>query len=230
VGITGHQGSALRLASPQDNGGHEQMHADISGDVQAYPAATRELQQRALTKWQKEFNHVRPHEALGGKVPSELYKPSVRRRLDPTRYKYPEHWIERNVIGRSGVFGLEGQLYLVGRALTGYIVALEPLAGLRHRIWFRDLDLGEIEIAPPRRLIDSAVDCFLERPFRKTDRPKRPRNDFHATDEAPVSPSAGDSQLVSLPPGPPQLPLDTCSQQTLGSSAVSSAATQLNPA
>jgi putative transposase len=219
-----------RLASPQDNGGHERMHADISGDVQAFPAATRELQQRALTKWQKEFNHVRPHEALGGKVPAELYKPSVRRRMDQPRYKYPEHWIERNVIGKTGTFGLEGQPYFVGRALTGYIVALEPLAGLRHRIWFRDLDLGEIEIAPPRRMIDSAVDCFLERPFRKTDRLKRSRNDLQATGGAPVSLSAGDSQPVSLPPGPPQLPLDTCSQQTLGSSAVSSAAPVVQPA
>ena len=133
-----------RLASPQDNGGHERMHADISGDVQAFPAATRELQQRALTKWQKEFNHVRPHEALGGKVPAELYKPSVRRRLDQPKHKYPEHWILRNVVGKTGQIGLEGQVYMVGRALTGHSVALEPLTGLRHRIWFRDLDLGEI--------------------------------------------------------------------------------------
>jgi putative transposase len=218
-----------RLASPQDNGGHERMHADIRADVQAYPAATREQQQRALSKWQKEFNHVRPHEALGGRVPAELYKPSVRRRLDQPRHKYPEHWIRRNVIGKRGQIGLEGQIYLVGSALSGHTVALEPMAGLRHRIWFQDLDLGEIEIAPPRRMIDSVVDGFLEQPFRKADRPKRPRTDSSATEGAQVSPSAGASQPTGLPPRPPQLPLDTCSQQTLGSSAVSSAASVVQP-
>jgi putative transposase len=202
-----------RLASPQDNGGHERMHADLSADVQAYPAATRELQQRALSKWQKEFNHVRPHEALAGKVPAEVYKPSLRRRLDLPAFKYPAHWIQRNVVTKVGTFTLEGQAYLVGSAFSGHCVALEPLGGLQHRMWFREVDLGLIELAPPRRMIDSAVDSFLLRPLQK---PRRS--------------SAPNPQLASLPPRPPQLPPDTCSQQILGSSAVSSAASLSNPA
>ena len=202
-----------RPASPQDNGAHERMHADIRAEVQAFPAATREQQQRALTKWQKEFNHVRPHEALGGKVPAELYKPSVRRRLDHPAYKYPEHWIVRNVGSKQGVFSLEGQVYPVGGALSGHVIALEPLSGLSHRIWFRDLDLGLIELAPPRRMIDAVADCFLEQPFQRV-----------------AHRSTRKSQVASLPPDPPQLPPETCSQQTLGSSAVSSAATEVQPA
>jgi len=215
-----------RLASPQDNGGHERMHADLSADVQAFPATTRELQQRALSKWQKEFNHVRPHEALGGKVPAEVYKPSVRRRLDVPHFRYPEHWLMRNVGGKLGVFTLEGQSYPVGCAFRGHVIALEPLGGLRHRMWFRDIDLGHVELAPPRRMIDSIAEAFLERPFRKNGRRICPRSDSLDEGGAQVSPSATTSQPASLPPGPPSTPPGTCAQQILGSSAVSSAASK----
>jgi len=49
-----------RPGCPQDNGGHERMHADVRADVQRHPAATREQQQRQLDRWRQEFNHVRP--------------------------------------------------------------------------------------------------------------------------------------------------------------------------
>jgi putative transposase len=219
-----------RPACPQDNGGHERMHADMSAEVQAFPASTREDQQRALSKWRKEFNDVRPHEALGGKVPAEVYKPSVRRRLDVPAFKHPDHWLKRNVVSKQEVFMLEGESYMVGSAFVGHVIALEPLGGLKHRMWFRDIDLGPVELAPPRRTIDSAVDGFLARPFRKSSRVKRPRSDLANEGEALPSPSTRDSQLASLPPRPPQLPNDTCSQQLLGSSAVSSAASVVQPA
>jgi len=219
-----------RPGCPQDNGGHERMHADVRADVEAYPAATRKEQQRSLSKWRKDFNDVRPHEALGGKTPAEVYKPSIRRRMDLPAFGYPKHWLRRNVVGKIGVFTLEGQSYPVGCAFRGYVIALEPLGGLRHRMWFREVDLGLVELAPPRKMIDSTVESFLDRPFQKPDRLKRPRIDPARAGEAAPSPSASVSQLASLPPRPPQLPDETCSQQTLGSSAVSSAASEVQPA
>jgi putative transposase len=183
----GIQVARSRPGCPQDNGAHERMHRDMRADLQAQPRPTREQQQRACSKWQQEFNHVRPHEALGGKVPADLYKPAVRRRLDPPDKSYPDHWIQRRVVTKAGVIVVEGQQYPIGSALSGFTVALEPLGGLRHRIWFRDLDLGETELAPPRRIIDSVVDAFLEQPFRKL-KPK---------------PTIS-SQVTSLPPAPPQ--------------------------
>jgi putative transposase len=162
-----------RPGCPQDNGGHERMHRDMRADLQAQPSPTPGEQQVACDKWKQEFNHVRPHEALQGKVPADLYKPSIRRRLEQPKYKYPEHWIQRRVGRQGGVITIEGQSYQISRALAEHVVALEPLTGLRHRIWFRDLDLGEIELAPPRRLIDGVADAFLERPFRKHSKPSK---------------------------------------------------------
>jgi hypothetical protein len=179
---------------------------------------TRQAQQRACAKWKQQFNHVRPHEALAGKVPAEIYKPSSRRSLTSPRHSYPSHWLIRRVTG--GEVTIESHSYTVGTALGGLHVALEPIGGLRHRIWLREMDLGEIELAPPTRMIDSLVDVYLERPMTPSTRRARRSK----------PPSTSNPQLTSLPPDPPQLPNETCSQQTLGSSAVSSAATEVQPA
>jgi putative transposase len=134
-----------RPACPQDNGAHERMHADIAGDLQVDPAATFALQQRACERWRKVFNDIRPHEALGGSTPAELYKSS------PTKpharpYSYSLEWTKR-VVSSSGAIRIKGEDYFLSTALDGYEVALEPMAGLRCRVWFHSTCLGEIEIA-----------------------------------------------------------------------------------
>jgi putative transposase len=179
-----------RPGCPQDNGAHERMHRDMRADLQAHPQPTREEQQRACDRWRQEFNHVRPHDALNGRLPGEVYKPTSRRRPDRTPYAYPEHWIVRRVTPQQGLVSIESAQYVVGSALTGHTVALEPLGGLRHRIWFRELDLGEIELAPPQRIIDNVVDAFLERPFRKPRTPK----EIHG----PVTQPSNDSTAAIL--------------------------------
>jgi len=209
-----------RPGCPQDNGGHERMHRDIRADLQAFPETTRQAQQQACAKWKQQFNHVRPHEALGGNVPAEIYKPSARRSLVPPRHSYPSHWLVRQVSPSSGTVAIDSHHYTVSTALGGLRVALEPIGGLRHRIWLRDMQLGEIELAPPTRMIDSLVDIYLERPLTPSARRAR-RSASHSTPNP---------QLPSLPPDPPQLPNETCSQQTLGSSAVSPAASEVQPA
>jgi putative transposase len=68
-----------RPGCPQDNGAHERMHGDIRVEIQAHAADTREAQQAACDEWRVEFNHVRPHEALDYRTPTEVYRPSPRR-------------------------------------------------------------------------------------------------------------------------------------------------------
>ena len=56
-----------RLGHPQDNGAHERMHRDIGTELEP-----RTAEQEALDLWRQEFNHERPHEALGMKCPGEV--------------------------------------------------------------------------------------------------------------------------------------------------------------
>jgi len=136
-----------RPGCPQDNGGHERMHADVRADVQAHPAATREEQQRAIDRWRQEFNHVRPHQALDGKTPAEVYKVTERRRAVTHSYAYPKHFYVGRVTA-SGVLNFRGDPCRVGAPFGGLQVGIEVLDALRVRIWLHDVDLGIVETLP----------------------------------------------------------------------------------
>jgi transposase InsO family protein len=148
-----------RLASPQDNGAHERMHVDVKADLQLHPSATLFAEQRACDRWRQEFNHVRPHEALKGKVPADFYRPSERRARH-RHFLYPSDWVVRTV-GRNGQIKIQDQWYTAGKALVGFRVALEPVKDLTHRLRFGDLDLGEIKLVVPDRVIDKVARAYL---------------------------------------------------------------------
>jgi transposase InsO family protein len=145
-----------RVGCPQDNGAHERMHADMAADLQKAPEHTRAAQQRACDRWRQEFNHVRPHDALQGKTPAEIYRSS------PTKVKprvpvYPAVWNARRV-SKSGQINVGKQALFISVALANQTIALEFLAGLLWRVWFHKQDLGTIELVahdlpiPSRRL------------------------------------------------------------------------------
>jgi transposase InsO family protein len=150
-----------RPGCPQDNGAHERMHRDLRADVESFPQASRIAEQRACDRWRQEFNHVRPHEALQGKVPADIYEPSVRRARQ-TSYGYPSSWIVRTVTD-AGVINVAGVQVQAGKALVRQRVALEPLGAFQHRLWFRQLDLGMVEIGAPTIVVDDVIRSHLSK-------------------------------------------------------------------
>jgi transposase InsO family protein len=159
-----------RPGCPQDNGGHERMHRDLSDEVQAFPSVTWSGEQRAIERWRQEFNHVRPHDALDGKTPAEVYRPSSRRSLRPVRWSHPRHWLVRKVTPANGRVWIGGVPVRVGKALGGHRIALEPLSEGHYRAWFGNLDLGELKVGPTTREVDRVAIQFLR---RRTQRRKR---------------------------------------------------------
>jgi putative transposase len=149
-----------RPGCPQDNGGHERMHSDVRADVQARPAADRQEQQRVIDRWRQEFNQVRPHQALDGKTPAEVYKVGERRRAALKTYAYPKHFYVRRVAS-AGLLSFRGDRCQVGLPFAGLSLGVEVLDALHVRLWLHDIDLGLLETLP-------AVDdtCFLE-PVRR---------------------------------------------------------------
>ena len=140
-----------RPASPQDNGGHERMHGDIAREVEVIPSGNRASQQRACSKWRQEFNHVRPHDAIGDKTPAEVYKRSERL-MCKHKAMYPGNWLVRKVNSRGQV-KVACEEHFISTSLRGYQVALEPVDALHWRAWFYDVDLG---------LVETVTDCSNE--------------------------------------------------------------------
>ena len=136
-----------RPGCPQDNGAHERMHADIAAERQAHPAETREAQQRELDRWRQEFNQVRPHEALGGKTPADVYKPTERRKPIVRPFEYPSG-VVRVRMRASGEFAWCGIRYFLSTSLRGMDIGIQPVDVLHVRAWFRELDLGLVAVAP----------------------------------------------------------------------------------
>jgi len=136
-----------RPSCPQDNGAHERMHRDLAENVQRAPAADRRAQQRLLDRWRQEFNHVRPHQALGGKTPAEVYNgvPACSPPALPPRYP---SWFHEATVGATGTFWMHGQRYFLSQSLRGLTVGLEPVDPVHVRAWFGGVDLGLVEIEP----------------------------------------------------------------------------------
>ena len=135
-----------RPGCPQDNGGHERMHRDMA-ELQISPADSRSAQQRKCDRWMVDFNEVRPHDALGGKTPAEVYRDSERRSLVPIEPSYPAEWTSRRV-SKSGTISIDDDAVYVSIALAGQTIGLKKEGLLRWRARYFELDLGILEIVP----------------------------------------------------------------------------------
>jgi transposase InsO family protein len=141
-----------RPAHPQDNGAHERMHRDIAVELARCVQSDLSAQQAAFDQWREEFNWERPHEALGGRSPGEVYRNSPRPwSLGPRTITYGPGFFPRQV-SSAGALRWDRQQIFISGALAGWPV------GLRHQdldhleVWFRHLLLGHLEVSSARFL------------------------------------------------------------------------------
>ncbi|MGI9175106.1 MAG: hypothetical protein ACR2GR_07295 [Rhodothermales bacterium] len=102
-------------------------------------------QQERFDTWRPEFNHERPHDALGGEVPASQYTPSPR--LMPTRLpepEYPGHF-EVRYLSKSGNIKWKRQQLFVSQALAHEYVGLEEVADGVWSLYFYDRLLARLD-------------------------------------------------------------------------------------
>lgn len=136
-----------RPGAPQDNGAHERMHRDMSAEVEALPADNAAEQQKVLDRWRQDFNSVRPHAALGGRTPREVYTPRERRPPVVRAYGYTPG-LELCRVFTNGDICFQGQRYFVSMGMVGHEVALERMTPTKARLWFRDVELSILDVDP----------------------------------------------------------------------------------
>ena len=140
-----------RPGHPQDNGGHERLHRDIRTELEPGTA-----QQEAFDLWRQEFNHERPHEALGMRCPGEVYQKSQRLyEGSPEDLEYPGLHARR--VGPQGRIMWGGMPLFITTSLAGWSVGLKPMEKGRLEVWFGRLLLG---------WIDPATESFLRADIR----------------------------------------------------------------
>jgi transposase InsO family protein len=130
---------------PEQNGSHEQFHAVLKRETTRPPAASCRAQQRRFGAFVAEYNHERPHEALGGQPPATVYRPSLRvypERLPPL--DYPAAWEVRRV-STGGTISWGGHIVFLTEVLGGEDVALEPVDDTLWLVRFGALPLARFD-------------------------------------------------------------------------------------
>jgi len=113
------------------------MHSTLKAETARPPRASFRAQQRSFETFRREYNHERPHEALGYDTPASRYEPSRRPypgQLPPP--EYPAHFrVERGY--PNGVISFrETQWYLTkarGYRRFGLLVRTDGTVSSRRR-------------------------------------------------------------------------------------------------
>jgi putative transposase len=131
----------IQPGHPQQNGRHERMHLTLKREA-TKPAAANVLQQQArFDAFIQRFNHERPHQALGMKVPADLYSrsPKLYRGLEDLTYPFHDHTI---AVTRCGRICFKGRKVNLSHVFAGQSVGVTQVGD---RIWlvsFMQYDLG----------------------------------------------------------------------------------------
>jgi transposase InsO family protein len=136
----------IQSGHPEQNGGHERMHRDIAAEVEGQVRGDLQRQQAALEVWRQEFNYERPHQALGMKVPADVYVKSPREyESGPLKLEYPLGYLTRKVCSR-GTIKVANRRMGISSALAGWDVGLNGTEEPNYTVWFGPLCIGRIDL------------------------------------------------------------------------------------
>ncbi len=129
---------------PQENGRHERMHRTMKAHTSRPPAATEAEQQVRFDGFRREFNEVRPHEALGQQTPASVHRPSTR--LYTPRFDDPWYDADHQAyrVQGKGEIRLGAQTLYISEALAGELIGIAELPSGDRVARFADIDLGLI--------------------------------------------------------------------------------------
>lgn len=128
---------------PCENGAHEQFHRVYKAEVAMEPERTRAAQQRRSTRWLRDYNRHRPHEALGMRTPAAVYEKNRQRMKRARRWKYPRGW-ERHWVKGNGEISRRGVRRYVGEAFVRDHVGLKPIRAGVWEVYFGPKLVGEL--------------------------------------------------------------------------------------
>ena len=126
---------------PQQNGRHERMHLTLKKDA-TKPAAANVLQQQArFDAFVEQYNHDRPHQALGMKVPADVYARSTRayRGLVDLTYPFHDHTI---TVTHCGRICFQRQKVNLSQVFAGQNVGVTQVGERMWLVTFMHYDLG----------------------------------------------------------------------------------------
>ncbi len=135
----------IEPGQPQQNGRHERMHRTLKAETATPPRASMRAQQRAFDLFRRSYNEDRPHEALGGKSPADVYRAS--QRCFPEREPRMDYPFEKDVVcvDDQGRCKWGRRTIHVGTALAGEPVLFQPIDERCWEVFFGPVLLGVVD-------------------------------------------------------------------------------------
>lgn len=143
----------IKPGHPEQNGRHERMHLTLKKEA-TKPASFNFLQQQVrFDDFMDIYNNERPHQALGGKYPGDVYTPSTRPYRAPEEPEYPYH--DRVVkVTQCGRLCIGRRKVNLSTVFAGQTVGVREVADkiwvvsfLQYDLGFFDEDVGRVEPA-----------------------------------------------------------------------------------
>jgi len=160
------------------------MHLTLKKEATKPPAKNLLQQQEKFDRFIEYFNHERPHQALNGRVPSQLYRPSPRPYTGLGELEYPLH--DRTItVTQCGRICIGRRKINLSQVFAGQNVGIKEIA---EQIWlvsfmhydlrFFDPETGRVECAQTRS-VPICYPCLRKkmgtvRPVRTLDSEARP--------------------------------------------------------
>lgn len=134
---------------PHQNGRHERFHLTLQQATARPPERNMRAQQRRFDAFQREYNEMRPHEALQQRPPAKVYVAS--RRAFPDRIEEPEYplWYEVLTPNRHGHVSFRGKQYFISVAVRHERVAFVEVEDGCFEVYFCKTLLGRIHTSHP---------------------------------------------------------------------------------
>jgi putative transposase len=133
----------IEAGHPEQNGRHERMHLTFSREVEL--GENWRAQQRAMDSFHYDYNHVRPHEALGMQTPASVYVPSPRAYPDQLpEVEYPDAMLVRTVKSH-GHFRWKKHDVFLSEVLWGEPVGLLPESDGAYTVHFAHIPLARFD-------------------------------------------------------------------------------------
>jgi putative transposase len=131
----------IKPGHPEQNGRHERMHLTLKREA-TKPAGANLLQQQGrFDTFIERYNRERPHQALGMKVPADLYVRSARlyRGLEELTYPFHEHTI---TVTHCGRICFKGRKINLSHVFAGQNVGVTQVSDRVWLVTFMHYDLG----------------------------------------------------------------------------------------
>jgi transposase InsO family protein len=142
----------IKPGNPQQNGRHERMHLTLKREA-TKPASFNFLQQQErFDRFVEVYNSQRPHQALNGAYPADLYTPSTRVYQPPPEPEYPYH--DKSVrVTNCGRICFGSRKINLSKVFAGQIVGIREIDDQIWLVSFLDYDLGffdrdEVRVEP----------------------------------------------------------------------------------